>query len=271
MNTPTTVSGPIECSFLLYTALLVLLLASCDKPKIVNLESPKEPETQQAPAVPTPQATPTPVIQVPIAQPSPQTRSCPEGTLFVIKRFSVTTTDGLHGFPAGKKVKLIREEQDEYVVTDDVIEGKAPKTSFTNDLDVADAINNKQQQAQQAAQLKLNEQQKTASEEKAVSDKNAQSDIEARNKEKKIKQISAIEVQLEELKRRISKARNERSSKGFPADGGPRYNNHHHYYYNGSYHSSGTAVSLSSDASQIEQLLSAQIDLESRLRLLKKQ
>lgn len=48
------------------------------------------------------------------------------------------TEDGIIGFPKGKKVTLIREEGDLYVVTDGKVEGKSSRDSFTQDLDIAD-------------------------------------------------------------------------------------------------------------------------------------
>lgn len=75
--------------------------------------------------------------------PSTPTQSAlsPGTTLFVIKRFSVTTGDGgLQGISPGKKVTLVREEMGDYIITDGSNEGRAPKSSFTNDEEAAEQV-----------------------------------------------------------------------------------------------------------------------------------
>ena len=62
------------------------------------------------------------------------------GTVYVTKAFSVTTEHGIYGFVEGAQVSILNEEGNQYRVTDGKMEAKAPKTSFTNDLDVVDAI-----------------------------------------------------------------------------------------------------------------------------------
>lgn len=66
----------------------------------------------------------------------------PSGTtLFVIKRFTLTTSDGgLQGISPGKSVKFIREETGDYIITDGVNEGRAPKTFFTTDKSAAEQV-----------------------------------------------------------------------------------------------------------------------------------
>lgn len=65
----------------------------------------------------------------------------PGTTLFVIKRFTLTTTSGgLQGISLGKQVKLIREEAGDYIIMDGENEGRAPTTSFTTDKSAADQI-----------------------------------------------------------------------------------------------------------------------------------
>jgi hypothetical protein len=187
----------------------------------------------------------------------------------VIKRFSVTTSDGLHGFSPGKQVTLVREDQDSYVVTDGIVEGKASKDSFSDNPDTAKAVGDRHQQLQQSAQQRLNEQSQAAKLQQAAGVQQAQKDIEDKKNAQRKQQISDIQIQLDDLGQRISKAKAERSSKGFPADGGPRRTGG--YYYNGSYYRGyghGTIASLSTDATQIETLLSAKADMESQLRSL---
>ncbi|MCX6969333.1 MAG: hypothetical protein NTV93_04155 [Verrucomicrobia bacterium] len=226
--------------FLLFAA---LILASCDRWK---------------PAAPAPAPEPKPSSSVALA---------PSGKLYVIKRFSVTTEDGLHGFSPGKEVALVRVEQDAYVVTDGIVEGKAPKDSFSVNPDIAKAVGDKHQQLQQSAQQRLNEQSQAAKLQQAAGVQQAQKDAEDKKIAQRKQQISDIQIQLDDLSQRISKARAERSSKGFPQDGGPRRSGG--YYYNGSYYRGyghGSTVSLSTDATQIETLLSAKAALESQLR-----
>lgn len=71
---------------------------------------------------------------------TPQVRLAPDGVFFVVKAFSVQTEDGIYGFPALKEVRLIREEGTDFVVTDGQAEGRAPKESFSNNLDVVDRL-----------------------------------------------------------------------------------------------------------------------------------
>jgi len=65
----------------------------------------------------------------------------PGTTLFVIKRFSLTTSDGgLQGVSVGKKVTLIREDMGDYIISDGINEGRAPKSSFSNDQKAAEQV-----------------------------------------------------------------------------------------------------------------------------------
>ena len=230
---------------------------------------PPAPVPEPAPSA-APSATPDPAPKPsPSVAPAPVVALAPGGKLYVIKRFSVTTGDGLHGFSPGKEVALVRVELDAYVVTDGIVEGKAPKDSFSVDPDAAKAVGDKHQQLQQSAQQRLNEQGQAANLQQAADVQQAQKDVEDKRIAQRKQQISDIQIQLDDLGQRISKARAERSSKGFPADGGPRRSGG--YYYNGSYYRGyghGSITSLSTDATQIETLLSAKADLESRLRSL---
>lgn len=84
-------------------------------------------------SVPEPPPAPTPT-------PAPQVRLAPDGVFFVVKAFSVQTEDGINGFPALKEVRLVRQEGDEFIVTDGQAEGRAPKANFSNNLDVVDRL-----------------------------------------------------------------------------------------------------------------------------------
>jgi len=57
----------------------------------------------------------------------------PGTTLYVLKRFSIRTEDGLQAFPVGKKVTLVRQDLSDYIVTDGTLEGKVSSDSFTTD------------------------------------------------------------------------------------------------------------------------------------------
>ena len=76
----------------------------------------------------------------PAPTPAPQVRLAPDGVFFVVKAFSVQTEDGINGFPALKEVRLVRQEGDEFIVTDGQAEGRAPKANFSNNLDVVDRL-----------------------------------------------------------------------------------------------------------------------------------
>jgi hypothetical protein len=76
----------------------------------------------------------------PPPQPEPPRRLAPPGTYFVVKPFNLTTPEGIHGFPLLKKVQLVREEPDLFIVTDGMAEASAPPSHFTNDLDEVDRI-----------------------------------------------------------------------------------------------------------------------------------
>lgn len=246
-----------------FLLLAALILASCDRRRPAPIAPVPEPSPSAASSA-TPDPAPTPS---PSAAQAPVVALAPGGKLYVIKRFSVTTEDGLHGFSPGKEVALVRAELDAYVVTDGIVAGKAPKDSFSVDPDAAKAVGDKHQQLQQSAQQRLNEQGQAAKLQQAAGVQQAQKDVENKKIAQRKQQISDIQIQLDDLGQRISKARAERSSKGFPADGGPRRSGA--YYYNGSYYRGyghGTIASLSTDATQIETLLSAKAAMESQLR-----
>jgi hypothetical protein len=133
----------------LHTTLTVILLtlAACKKQQ--THETPPAPEVPTLTPSAIPQSTPiaTPE-QSPVLAPSPATSvespsPATEAIYYVVKRFSVSTADGLHGFPVGKKVTLVREEGSDLVVTDGVMEGKASKDSFSTDQKTTEVIQQK--------------------------------------------------------------------------------------------------------------------------------
>lgn len=76
------------------------------------------------------------------ATPEPEIapRTAPEEVLYVVKRFSEPSEAGVRGFPPGKEVRFVRQEAGYYVVSDGVVEARRPRSWFTRDLDVVDAI-----------------------------------------------------------------------------------------------------------------------------------
>ena len=100
------------------------------------------------------------------------------------------------------------------------MEGKASKDSFTNDLNVVDAlIINKASKTQQAAQQARIEQQQSQ-----TLQQSSQNDAVANDREERRKQISAsisaLKQQKDSLSNRIRAAAAEREHKGLPRDGG---------------------------------------------------
>lgn len=69
------------------------------------------------------------------AQPAPTPLLvAPDGIFSVVEAFTLTQRNGLYSFRKGKKVTLIREEGNDFVVTDGKMQAKAPKRSFTNKI-----------------------------------------------------------------------------------------------------------------------------------------
>ncbi len=94
------------------------------------------PEQVQARPTPTPAPTATPVA-TPVPTAEPEARFAPEGVLFVVKRFSEPHDGGVRGFSPGKEVRLVRQEQGYYVVSDGEIEARRPRSWFTRDIRLA--------------------------------------------------------------------------------------------------------------------------------------
>ena len=113
-----------------------VVLVSCDR-KETPIATPEP--TPTATPEPTPIATPEPTPTA-TPEPTPQVRLAPSGTLYVIKHFSVATDTGLHGFPIGREVTIVSENASSYSVSDGTQTGTAPKTSFSNDLDVVENL-----------------------------------------------------------------------------------------------------------------------------------
>lgn len=184
-----------------------ILLISCQKKT--------EPPVTQREESPVMAPTPTPIPTV-TPEPTPQARLAAPGTFYVIKSFSVRTEDGLHGFPVGKQVTLVREGILDLVVTDGIMEGKASKDSFTNDLDVADSLNINASKVHQAVQQARTEQQQTQAQQQSAQNDAIAKDREERQKQQIDANIRSLRQQKEALSSRINDAAYERERNGYP-------------------------------------------------------
>lgn len=143
---------------ILHTTLIIGLLALAACKKQQTSESPSLPEvpalTPSVPPQPTPTATPeeSPVVAPTPTPPVDSTAATPEGIYYVVKRFTASTSEGLHGFPVGKKVTLVRDEGTDLVVTDGVVEGRASRDSFSTDQNAIEEIRQKQEIARKSYQ-----------------------------------------------------------------------------------------------------------------------
>ena len=99
-----------------------------------RMTPPAPPPVEPSP-LPTPVPTPTPE-----PTPEPQARFAPEGTLYVVKRFSEPHQDGVRGFSPGVEVRMLRQEAGYFVVTDGVVEARRPRSWFTRDIKLAEEL-----------------------------------------------------------------------------------------------------------------------------------
>lgn len=120
--------------------LAAAMFASCDKAPSSMPAATPEPETESQLQSNTTQMTGPSTTPTPMPEVTPVVRMAPDGTLFVIKQFSVSLKDGLHGFPLGREVTLLSEDESNYTVTDGEVSGTAPKSNFTNNLDLLSSI-----------------------------------------------------------------------------------------------------------------------------------
>ena len=92
---------------------------------------------------PVPVATPTPTsapTATPTPSPEPEARFAAEGVLFVVKRFSEPHDGGVRGFSPGTEVRLLRQEEGYFVVTDGEIEARRPRSWFTREIKLAEEL-----------------------------------------------------------------------------------------------------------------------------------
>ena len=106
--------------------------------------------------VATPAPTPAPTPE-PTPEPTPVSRTAPEGVVYVVKRFTAPVEGGIHAFTPGLEVRLLRPEDGYFVVADGPVEGRAPKSWFTRDMDLADALRGNRLAEYEAAQKLLAE------------------------------------------------------------------------------------------------------------------
>ena len=88
------------------------------------------PETVPGPAEPVAVAAATPV-------PAPERRLAPDGTYFLIRRISVTTSDGVVGIAPGTKLTRVASNGPMMTVKDGAQQFDVPSADLTNDLDQA--------------------------------------------------------------------------------------------------------------------------------------
>jgi endonuclease/exonuclease/phosphatase family metal-dependent hydrolase len=93
----------------------------------------------------------------PTPESEPVSRTAPEGIVYVVKRFTSPVDGGLHAFMPGLEVRLVRAEAGYFVVADGAVEGRAPKSWFTRDMDLADALRENRLAEYEAAQKLLAE------------------------------------------------------------------------------------------------------------------
>jgi hypothetical protein len=190
-------------------------------------------------------------------KPTPEARFAPEGVFYVVRAFSVTHDEGIHGFPRGRKVRLVRRSGNVLLVTDGYSEGQAPIDHFTNDLDQAERlIEESDQLARHAEQRRQQELQLVAENTAQMASEAATSAVQTSQKRRQEAdlRLKKAKLSLEQLEDRISTAQSERSIKGYPIDGGPRRQR------------DGRIFSISPDAANIRQLLEQRLQMRDAVR-----
>jgi hypothetical protein len=237
--------------------LIIILLAVLGYLLYERLSLVPPPETVELPeATPTPTPTPTP-LPTPTPEPSPevapeptpQARLAPEGVYYVVRHFSVPVEGGLRGFPPGKEVTLVRDQGAELLVSDGEFTVLSARANFSNDLDVVDEL-----VRQAGADRKPASRTHTQPSQERVERRDPSVETKKKQREAFVSSLERGRLDLEHLERRISLARNERYSKGYPPDGGPRY------------HRDGVARSLSPDAAKIRTLIEERESLRRQIR-----
>ena len=171
-------------------------------------------------------------------------RLAPAGIGYVVKRFSVSTDAGVHGFSVGKEVKIVKESSGGVTVSDGVAKVTTAKQNITNDLDVRDAavagdatpmpiIQNVQEEVKPRPALPI----KTA---------------DQMATENRVTTVAGIQRQIADLDVRISKAQKEIGEKQAQKEAAKRMRHI-------------LVMSLSPDAANIDHLISGKNALAAKL------
>lgn len=164
----------------------------------------------------------------------------------MVKGFSITNDGGIYGFPEGRKVVLIKEEAEYFIVSDGNMQGRAPKAYFTNDLDVIERLT--QEHAKIRAVLISQAEEGTLAQQKYQSQlhQNRIGDLKEKRNQAWLAQVESLRATRRSLDARLRKAMEERSG-GFGFKKG------------------GSIVTYSVDASQIDKLRQAIENIDQQL------
>ncbi|HWB59008.1 MAG TPA: hypothetical protein VG733_05930 [Chthoniobacteraceae bacterium] len=128
--------------------------------------APQKPAAVVAPAEPLPPIASGPGPVASLMPQAPVKRFAPKGVFFLLMPVSVTSDSGVVGIGQGAKVTLVSEKgktPKTWRVTDGQTEFDVAPDHLTNDLDIADALLKKTQDAQAAANAGLRTQQQSTS------------------------------------------------------------------------------------------------------------
>ncbi len=130
----------------------------------------------EAPPTPTPTPTPAPT-PTPEPTPEPEAVYAPDGTLFVVQRFTEEHEDGIHAFSPGMEVRLVGQDAGYYIVADGEVLSRRPRSWFTREIALARAL-------REAREFQAEELQARLAKERA--------DYEAREKERAARWEAAL-------------------------------------------------------------------------------
>jgi hypothetical protein len=222
--------------------LLVLLnLSSCFKAP----EPPPTPEPTQAPE------------RSPTALPPSAKLPLTGDEVYVLERFSIALEHGSKGFKPGTKVKILKIDGDQFLVTDGKFEALKPSRFFTANKNEAESSAENLKKELDKAEGDRIAREKTKRDKDSKLEAQAEADRKEKAKKNYQAQIADLKLKIADLDRRISIAGDERVAKFYPRNGGSRHKYH-----------DGRIVTLSKDASQIEILIKDQNQLKYRLEKL---
>ncbi|MFY8215040.1 MAG: hypothetical protein ACOVMP_00390 [Chthoniobacterales bacterium] len=247
----------------LFSILIALLFTSCEKetPQLEQQPIPTPEITPEPTPAPTPEATPTPTpTPEPTPTPTPEARLTPDGAYYVVHALSVTTDYGIHGFPAGKRLRLVREEGGMLVVTDGDVEATVAVGTVSNDLDTLEPlfagirVNSQQRvEAEKARSSQITEKRnadlQNAQSQQAEQTQNA-NQAEAR---KLLGAIDALDIRIDHAEREIANKNSQSQER-------------REYYRDGVWYTQAPKIiTLSRDASGIKELQLERARLSRRL------